>query len=753
MAEQAILPGMGGESFAWPSPRTVATADGWHPTIDYRLVQDERALDEMIAVLGRAQTFAWDTETSGLKPELGARICGHAFAARTGEREMMGWYVPVRHIGPMNEHDAQLPPELVADRLRLLFAAGGEVKTYHGKFDRKMARADGLELRRPIADVGIAATIDNENEPRFGLKWLAERYMTPQAKDEDETLDAWMHKDARALKLSYKKHSKKAMKRLGGFLNAMLEPTYLQRFGYSRTPIRLCGTYAVHDVVYTWWLIEVKYATTRYKFSEVWEREHAIAEELFEMEWRGLPANEATIRDAHERTKLAVEHWLSECKKLAPEHIDETFEASGEELRELFYEKLKLTPPKYTKRDNKPSADYEARQLLMRAYPGHKPLFRAIDNLADVLKMHSTYAGSFLRFYSPATGCIHPSYNQLEQRDEGGVPVTGRLSSADPNAQNITGEALHLWDCHCSTCLKDEAKEAAEEGRSTMKDETSALARQMRGVEAENTVSVRRYFVVPDGWVRVFVDFSQIELRVLAWLCQDPNLVRAYVEDLDVHQMVAEQLGIKRKIAKQVNFGNSYGMTEIGLALRMPGFFDDPEGTRQEAKKVLERYFAQYPRILSFRREFSLEMRRNGCMFVNPFGRPRRIPEIASVERWERERGERRMMSSIVSGTAADIMKESMRRTSPIARAVGGRMVQTIHDELVYDLPRQPGWSRTLVSMVQAMEDWPRFSESKHGKRGVPIKTNVAVTTDTWEGKRELALHPDGTFSWKAEAA
>jgi DNA polymerase-1 len=740
---------MGGETVSWPAWRQLVTRDGWNPVLRYVLVQDERTLDAMISALGAIGTFAWDTETSGLKPELGARICGHAFCARTGERELTGWYVPVRHIGPMNDHDVQLAPELVADKLRQLFAGGhGEVRTYHAKFDRKMARADGLELRRAYADVAIAATAANENEPRFGLKFLAEKYMTDQARGEEEGLKDWMRKDARTLGLSFDKHSKKKIKALGGVVAAALTPTYKQRFGYARTPIRLCGVYAVHDVAYTWWLLEVKYASTRWEFRALWEREHAVSDELFEMEWHGLAADEHVIRDAHERSKHAVQHWLDECRKLCPEFIDETFEASGEELRELLYEKLKLDPPKFTKRDKKPSADAEARQLLERTYPAQRPLLRAIGNLADVLKLYNTYTASFLRFYSPTTKAIHPSYNQLEQRGEGGVPVTGRLSSADPNAQNISGETLHLWDCHCSTCLKDEAKEAAAEGRAVRKDEMSVAARSMRGMPVENTISVRRYFVVPEDHVRVYIDFSQIELRILAWFCQDPNLLRAYIDDLDVHAMVAEQLGISRKVAKQVNFGNSYGMTEIGLALRMAGYYDDPEGTREEAKKVLEAYFKKYARILAFRREFSLEMRRNACSFVNPFGRPRRIPEIVASERWEREAAERKMMSSIISGTAADLMKESMRRTSPIAAGAGGRLVQTIHDELVYDIPRRAGWARTVVSMVRAMEDWPQFSQTRHGRTGVPIKTNVALTTTRWEDKREIKVYADNTFAW-----
>ncbi len=758
MGEQIGLPGVTIEKHAWPDPRQIPTSCGWNPTLRYVLVQDERALEEMVYTLRWAGTHAWDTETNGLKPELGARPVGHAFCARTAERELTGWYVPIRHIGQHNDHEPQLPVELVVDRLRPVFTDGGEVKTHHGKFDAKMARADGLELVRPIVDVSIEATIDNENEPRFGLKDLAEKYCTPVAKGEKDALDTWMRKDARGLGLSFKKHSKNVIKKLG-FLNAMMTPTYMQRFGYGRTPVRLCGVYAVHDVFYTWWLSEVRYRHVRQHFRELWEREHEIALDLLEMEWHGLPANENAIRDTHERTAGAVQHWLEECKRLAPQYVGDGFTASDEELRKLFYTDLKLDPPKFTKKDKKPSADKEARKLLAKRNAEHGELFNAIDQLAVVTKLHTTYAGNYLRYYSPTTRSIHPSYNQLEQRDEGGVPVTGRMSSADPNAQNVAGETLHLWDCFCPKCLKKEAEAAAKEGRAVLKDATSIEARQMRGLPIENTVSIRRYFTVPEDWIRIYIDFSQIELRVLTWFCQDPNLLHAYLTDLDVHAMVAEQLGISRKVAKQVNFGNSYGMTEIGLALRMPGYFDDPEATREEAAKVLEAYFKKYPRILRFRAEFAAQMRRNGNMFVNPFGRPRRIPKISSSERWERERAERQMMSSIISGTSADLMKECMRRTRPIAKEVGGRLSQTIHDELVFDLPRQSGWSRTVIKLVRAMEDWPRFSQDRPdlaqyapGRRGVPIKTNVALSTSTWEEKREIRLLDDDTFEW-AEAA
>lgn len=765
MPETLVLPGVEVDRFKVPKHRTIKTADGWNPRLNYHVVRDADALDWMIDVLRWADKdgISWDTETSGLKPELGARPIGHCFAARTGEREMTGWYVPMRHIGPFNTDELQLDPDLVTEKLQPVFHEGGEVITYHGKFDMKMARADGLWMRRPVSDVAIEATAHNENEPRFGLKKLAAKYCTPSADAEEARLEDWLRKDAKRLGMVFKSYSKKQRKKLRERgLDELSAPTYMQRFGYGRAPVKLLAPYGIHDVFFNWWLSKSKYRHIREQFPDLWRREHEVMWRLCDMEWYGLPADESCIRDTHERTKAAVQHWLSECRRLAPAFIDTSFEATDEELRTLYYAPmpagLGMRPPKFSHKSNKPSVDKEARKLLEKQYPHHAELLQAIGHLATVLKLHTTYAGAFLRHYSPTTGTINPSYNQLERRDFGGVPVTGRLSSADPNAQNVAKKKLHLWDCLCADCIRDEWKLAAKEDRAPRKTEEMVHDRIRRGLPLENSVSIHRYFTVPAGHVRAYIDFSQIELRVLAWFCQDPTMLRAYREDRDLHQAIADELGIERDIAKQVNFGNSYGMTEFGLALRLPGYYDNPEATRLKARAILDAYFTRFPRILAFRKEFARVMRAQGNMFVNPFGRPRRIPDISAdgEDRWKRKRAERMMMSSIISGTSADLMKESMLRTDPIVLAGNGRQVQTIHDELIFDIPRQSGWTNTVLRLAQAMEDWPMFSKDRPnlseyspGRYGVPIKVSVELTTTTWEAKREIEI-VDGGFRWAA---
>lgn len=729
VAEQLTFEGV--HEVPWPDPQVIKTRSGWTTELHFNLVQNEDQLARMYEALATTQDIVYDSETSGLNPHLGARIVGHALAAATSQYRVDAWYVPIRHIGGHNETQPQIAPTRAAEIVRPILAnPHGRCGLHHAKFDIAMLRADGIDMLRAVEDTSIDATIDNENEPSFALKFLAAKYCVEGARTEEKDLDAWMRADARRLKMPFRKS-----KRGSDSLDALDEPSYLERFGYARSPITLCGQYACKDVFYTLYLWLLRYKRTAEQHPELWRREHRISQILHKMEWIGLAADGEVIRQAHDLSAHEVRHWLAEARRLSG---DPAFEGTDAELRHLFYKKLRMPVLRYTKggsnRDTrdankKPSVDRTARKLLEKRCPEHKPLIHATLKLARARKLHSTYSGSFLKFLSDE-GRIHPSYNQLEQREEGGVPVTGRLSSAAPNIQNIDSKPLHLSDCGCSTCVEEEGHPPGD----------------------LSTIEVRRYFVVPEGRIRFYIDFSQIELRVLAWFCQDPTMLRAYREDIDLHQLIADELSIDRKIAKQVNFGNSYGMTKVGLAQRLPGYYTDPDGTEAIAERVLKAYFQRYANILHFRAQLADHMRRNNCQFTNPFGRVRRIPTIRSQRGWERERAERMMMSSIISGTSADIMKEALIRCDDLCAEHPhyAEPVQTVHDELVFDVDHKPGWASLLVRLVQAMEDWPQFSEPNDGRHGVPIKVNAEVTTTSWKDKRGVVVTPDGALSWAA---
>lgn len=695
----------------WLAEERVTPKSGRPLTLRYHLVQDEKALARMVEVASAAAVVAHDTETSGLCTALGARAIGHALACQTGPTEISCWYVPIRHLVTA---EAQLPLELVREAMTKVLSSPGRCVWAHAKFDWAMNAADSIACTREAVDVLVEANIADENEPSFALKALAAKYVLDGARTEEAALEAWMKADARKLGLKFKSRAAASVEEVG-------EPTYLEKFGYARAPVRLCGKYACRDVFYTLYLGCVTYSHVPKRYPLIYQREMKCAQRLFAMETTGLPIDEAKVRDVQEKTGQQVLHWLREVRRLSgiPD-----LTTTDDNLRALLYGEggLKLTCPKWTDggktRQKKQSVDREARELLKRQYPAHEPLLTALGRLADASKYHTTYSGNFLRYFDPTTERIYPSYNQLEQRDKG-VPVTGRLSSSNPNIQNIAWKPLAVDD-------------------------------PITGQKFE--IAIREYFLVPKGHVRAYIDFSQIELRVLAWFCQDPNLLRAYREGLDVHEMTATLLSISRKIAKQVNFGNSYGMTEVGLALRMPGYYEDPDGTREEAKRVLAAFFERYAAINQFKQAFAERARRNHNTFSNPFGRPRRIPWLSEFERWKRARAERQMMSSIISGTAADLMKECMIRSTDILaeQCPGARLVQSVHDELVFDFPNQPGWSGALASVIRMMEDWPLFSASGPDGRGegVPIEVSCELTSTSWADKREIKLLPDGQFLW-----
>lgn len=696
----------------WLESEELVPKSGRKLTLRYNLVQSLEELDSMGELLCDIRDITHDTETSGLNVHLGARIIGHAFAAQTDDCELSAWYIPIRHT---NTSEYQLSVKEVSDAASVILQAKGRVGYHHEKFDRIMSRADGIDITRETHDTAILATVDNENEPSFALKRLSTKYVTDDARDEQAALDKWMRSDARKLGMKFKKRDRGKIEDV----NSLGELTYLERFGYSRTPINLCGKYGCRDVIYTLYLWLLRYSGIPAQFPQVYQRERQVSRILHEMEWTGLPIDESAVREAHDKTGQQVLYWLGECRRLSG---DQSFQATDDQTRDLLYNRLQMEPPKWTKggkeKKQKQSVDKEARELLKRQYPEQIEILTAISKLSDVLKVHSTYSGNFLQYFDKETERIYPNYNQLEQRAEGGVPVTGRLSSQNPNVQNISRDPLKLTD--------------------------------------DIIINIKKYFRVAEGFIRAYIDFEQIELKILAWFSQDANLLRAYREGLDVHQMTADLLKIARAIAKQVNFGNSYGMTEIGLALRMPGYYDDPKGTREKARRVLEAFFQMYRAIKIFQARLANSMRQNNCMFINPFGRPRRLPDINSYNKWERERAERQMMSSIISGTAADLMKECMIRTSDILESrsatPNGYLVQSIHDELVFDFPLDSPWADTLIKIIRVMEDWPMFSESGPRRlgQGVPIKVSCELTTTTWADKKEIKLMDNDQFCWAA---
>lgn len=678
--------------FAWRETEVLSlkTGDTW--SVKNMLVTTQEQFQAMLEFLLAFPRRAYDTETSGLNPHLGARICGHSLGVMDPvRRQIWAWYVPVRH---RNALVPQLLPEHVSCGLSAILPTG-RIDGHHIKFDAAMARADGIEISGPDCewhDTSVRANIYDENERSFALKKLAAKYLYDAARDEEQVLNSWMASDARSLGIPYKKRKTTSDDLIGS-------PTYMELYGYSRAPVELCGIYACHDVIYTLLLSDWYESRILPKYAEVYARDMKVSKILFEMEWAGLPVSTEEIRSADRALRNELSHWLEKIRAVAGAEFQPT---NDNDIRRLLYAKWGLEPQKTTK-EGTPSVDRESLKLLARVYPKYSGFMNDLVRYAVAEKLYSTYGVTVLRGVD-SYDRIHPSYNQIEKK-EAGTPVTGRLSSQDPNAQNIAKKPIKLWD----------------------------------GTE----VAPRRYFVVPVGRIYVYIDLSQIELRTLAWLTRDPELLRCYANDLDIHQMTADEVtGGDRDIAKQVNFGSVLGLTRIGFAKRLPYYYEDPERADRDAQVYLDRFYEKYREIGRFRQRLAKIMRENGNEFVSAFGRPRRIDWISGNTERKRERAERRMMSTAISGTAADIHKEILIRCDYVLRKIEprGRIAQSIHDEVVFDLPIDT--CREVIPVLKrCFEHWPVFERA-----GVPIKASVEVSTTTWADKRKIDVGPDGTI-------
>jgi len=288
LTEQISLPGIALDP--WPDVQEVVTRAGFAVTIERVLVDTPPKLEAMREeLLSKAETIAYDTETSGLKRDLGARIVGHAVCYRSAPYVFRSFYVPVRHIGGHNESQPQVDPSAAAAVVREVLGAAKCVGYHHAKFDWLMARADGIEPPATYVDTSILAIVNDENERSFSLKALGARYAFDLARMDEKELHEWMKRDARALKMPYKKAARGTVDDAADNpQDAATSGHYLGRFGFARSPIRLCGKYACLDVVLTLFLWQMKFARVWQQFPEVTAREHAIQRLLFEMEWHGL---------------------------------------------------------------------------------------------------------------------------------------------------------------------------------------------------------------------------------------------------------------------------------------------------------------------------------------------------------------------------------------------------------------------------------------------------------------------------------
>ena len=396
--------------------------------------------------------------------------------------------------------------------------------------------------------------------------------------------------------------------------------------------------------------------------------EMPLVEILAEMEYTGIRVDVKRLKKLSKQFGARLDALEAEIYELSDGNFNI---ASPKQLAHILFEKLELPVIKKTKTG--PSTDANVLEQLAE----HHPLPEKIIEYRQFAKLKNTYVDALPELVHPKTGRVHASFNQV-------VAATGRLSSSEPNLQNIPIRS--------------------EEGR-----------------------EIRSAFLPgKDGWKFLGADYSQIELRVLAHYAQDEALIRAFDRDEDIHALVASQIhdvslaevtDAMRRSAKAVNFGVIYGQSPFGLAKAL-------HIDREEAAEFIDAYFARYPQIDAFLIKTLEECRKLGYVSTL-FGRRREIRGIRSESPGrQRNLAERMAINTVIQGSAADIMKQSMinifQRIDK--ESFESKMLLQIHDELVFEVPPEE---------LEALETSVRHEMESVVKLAVPLKVDIKCG-NTW---------------------
>ena len=387
--------------------------------------------------------------------------------------------------------------------------------------------------------------------------------------------------------------------------------------------------------------------TEKLKELEMWqlfvEVEMPLIYSLYRMEQAGIRVEKERLKEYGDKLKIQIEALEKEIHELAGEAFNIN---SPKQLGEILFEKIKLPHGKKTKTGYSTAAD-----VLEKLAPDY-PMVRKILNYRQLTKLNSTYAEGLYHFIQE-DGRIHGTFNQT-------ITATGRISSTEPNLQNIP-------------------------------------------VRMELGRQIRKVFVPEDGYTFVDADYSQIELRVLAHMSGDERLIEAYKQAQDIHAITASQVfhipleevtALQRRNAKAVNFGIVYGISAFGLS-------EDLSISREEAVEYIEKYFETYPRVKTFLEKLVEDGKANGYV-TSMFKRRRPIPELKSGNFNKKSFGERVAMNSPIQGTAADIMKIAMIEVDRELQRknLKSRIVLQVHDELLVET-----WKEETEEVIKILEE------------------------------------------------
>jgi DNA polymerase I len=581
---------------------------------DYHKVLSQDEFDAWLAKLAAAPLISFDTETDSLD-YMQARIVGVAFAVTPGEAA----YVPLGHDYAGAPH--QLDRDKVLNALKPILEDVTKAKLgHHLKYDAHILANYGIALNGHRFDSMLESYVLNSVATRHDMDSSAERYLGMRT-------------------IHFEDVAGKGAKQIT----------------FNQVDVDRAAEYSAEDADVTlqlhqkiWPQIE---AVPRLR-SVYEEIEQPLVAVLFRMERGGVLVDRELLKA--QSAELAAR--MLELQHQAHAEAGGVFNVdSPKQLQEILFGKLGIPVIRKTP-TGQPSTAEDVLEELAATYP----LPKLILEYRGVAKLKSTYTDNLPLQIDAATGRIHTSYHQA-------VAATGRLSSQDPNLQNIPIRT--------------------QEGR-----------------------RIRQAFVAPPGHSLVAADYSQIELRIMAHLSGDASLVRAFTEDRDVHQATAaEVFGVEldrvsvdqRRSAKAINFGLMYGMSAFGLA-RQLGI------GRGDAQKYMDLYFERYPGVRRYMEETRRQARELGYV-ETVFGRRLYLPEIQSRNAALRQYAERSAINAPMQGTAADIIKRAMIDVDAwlLSSGAPARLIMQVHDELVLEVADEAVESvvgQTRTRMVHAAE-------------------------------------------------
>ena len=576
---------------------------------DLRIVDSLEELDALVQVLAAAGRFAMDVQSTS-QLAMSGELVGLAVSPAPGKAS----YIPLGH-----QSGRQVEKGQALERLKpLLEDATVEKVTHNGKFDAVVLANEGIDLRGLNADVIIAAYL-------LGGKSL--------------NLKA------------------QAFERLGAELPAVSEilGSGAKQITMDRAPIGQAVPYAsgrAEATMRLWPLYQEELAREELQ-GLLTDLEMPLLPVLARMERHGVAIDVGVL---HEMSREMTDGLL-EIERAAYDSVGHQFTISSpQQLGQLLFEELRLPKSKRTK------TGYSTDAQVLEGLRGAHPVIEHILDYRQISKLKSTYVDALPEMVNPRTGRLHTTLSQT-------VAATGRLSSSDPNLQNIP-------------------------------------------VRTDLGRRIREAFVAENApeWTLLSADYSQIELRILAHISQDPGLIDAFNRDEDIHTATASQLfnvpleevtAEHRRFAKVVNFGLVYGMSEFGLASRS-------DRSREEAAPIIQEYFSKYPGILRYLDDTKGIAREKGYV-QTLLGRRRYLPEVHADNFQIRSAGERMAVNMPIQGTAADITKIAMIRLEGRMEEMGlrSRMILQVHDELIFETPVEEIESLkglTLEVMPRAME-------------------------------------------------